>query len=184
MRDLSQRIFFFSVVTAAAATATGGTVLFGVVEAERHVVGAAFGGGSGVVDKAQTAVGEEADVHFVDVLYGAFFRAGGSFAVESGVEHTEAVQFYAVAVCQLAFDVAYKGGDHVFHVFGGHTAQFFNLLRDALGVVQAGVVGFPLQVVQLRGSLVTDLLIALHRFYDDCHNEVSFFLMLILIDCL
>ena len=93
LRDLSQRIFFFSVVTAAAATATGGTVLFGVVEAERHVVGAAFGGGSGVVDKAQTAVGEEADVHFVDVLYGAFFRTWGSFAVESGVEHTEAVQF-------------------------------------------------------------------------------------------
>ena len=72
----------------------------------------------------------------------------------------------------------------MFHVFGGHAAQFFNLLRDALGVVQAGVVGFPLQVVQLRGSLVTDLLIALHRFYDDCHNEVRFFLMLILIDCL
>ena len=77
----------------------------------------------------------------LDVLYGAFFRAGGSFAVESGVEHTEAVQFYAVAVCQLAFDVAYEGGDHVFHVFGGHTAQFFNLLRDALGVVQAGFDG-------------------------------------------
>lgn len=171
---LAQRILFFSVVSATAAVAARRTVLFGIVQLERHVVRPAFGRCSGIIHQTQAAVGEETDIHLVDILNGGVFRFHGAFAVESGVEHAEAVQLYAVAVCQLALDVAYKGGDYVLHVFGGHTAQFLNLLRDALGVVQAGVLGFPLQVIQLRGSLVPDFLIALYTLYDNCHDEIRF----------
>lgn len=71
---LAQRILFFSAVSATAAIAARRTVLFGIVQLERHVVRPAFGRCSGIIHQTQAAVGEETDIYLVDILNGGVFR--------------------------------------------------------------------------------------------------------------